>query len=129
VERIECPVQELTADRINGPVDFVFSGAILLHLRDMVGALERIHAVLRPGGRLLVLEPVAIRETILAPRRPVARFEPLVTTFNWWRPNLSALKAWLFAAGFVRIRQRGFHRPPARENMRQWHVALEAERD
>ena len=41
VERIECHVQELARDRIGGPVDFVFSGAILLHLRDPVGALER----------------------------------------------------------------------------------------
>ena len=128
VERIECPVQELTPDRINGPVDFVFSGDILLHLRDMVGALERVHSALAPGGRLVVLEPVAVRETILAPRRAVARFQPLVTSYNWWLPNLSALRSWLGAAGFVRIRRRGFHRPPARKRMRQWHVALEAER-
>ena len=129
VERIECPVQELSPDRIRGPVDFVFSGDILLHLRDMVGALERIHSVLRPGGRLVVFEPIAIRETILSPRRAVAKFQPLVTPFNWWMPNLSALRGWLAAAGFVRIRRRGFHRPSARGPMQQWHVALEAERD
>ena len=128
VERIECPVQELTAERIGGPVDVVFSGDILLHLRDMVGALERIHATLRPGGRVIVFEPLAIRETILSPRRSVARFQPLETSFNWWLPNLSALRAWLGAAGFIRIRRRGFHRPPARGRMRQWHVALEGER-
>jgi SAM-dependent methyltransferase len=126
VERIECPVQELAVDRIDGEVDFVFSGDILLHLRDMVGALERIHSVLRPGGRVLVLEPVAVRETILSPRRAVARFEPLVTPFNWWVPNLKSIRGWLAAAGFVDIKRRGFHRPPARGPMRQWHVALEA---
>jgi hypothetical protein len=75
-----------------------------------------------------VFEPVAVRETILSPRRAVARFEPLVTPFNWWLPNLKALRGWLAAAGFLDIRLRGFHRPVARGPMRQWHVALEAQR-
>ena len=35
-----------TADRIGGPVDLAFSGAILLHLRDPVRALERIRGAL-----------------------------------------------------------------------------------
>jgi tRNA (mo5U34)-methyltransferase len=128
VERVICDVRELEPDRIGGPVDLAFCGALLLHLRDPVGALERLHATLRPGGRLILLEPIAVRETLLAPRRPVARFEPLSTSFNWWRPNLAAVTAWLHTAGFATVRRRGFHRPPAVPAMRIWYAGLEATR-
>lgn len=128
VTRVECPVQELEPDRIGGPVDFAFSGAILLHLRDPVLALERIHGVLHSGGTLTIVEPFSARQTLRAPRRPVAEFQPLATSFNWWLPNLAALRAWLLAAGFDRIVRRGFHRPPSERRMRQWQVALVARR-
>jgi len=126
VERVECHVQELAADRIGGPVDFVFSGAILLHLRDPVGALENIHSVLEPGGSLVILEPFSPRTTLRSPRGPVADFQPLATPFNWWLPNLAALRAWLAAAQFEGIKRLGFHRPPSVEQMRQWMVAYTA---
>jgi SAM-dependent methyltransferase len=126
VERLECHVQELARERIGGPVDFVFSGAILLHLRDPVGALERIRSVLEPGGELVIVEPFSPRTTIRSPRGPVAEFEPLSTPFNWWVPNLAALRAWLTAARFDRIERRGFHRPPSVKQMRQWQVAYSA---
>jgi tRNA (mo5U34)-methyltransferase len=128
VDRIVCDIRELEPGRVGGPVDLAFCGALLLHLRDPVGALERLHATLAPGGTLVVLEPVAVRESVLSPRRPVARFEPLSTTFNWWRPNLVALHGWLTAAGFRDVRRRGFHRPPSVPHMRTWYVALEATR-
>jgi SAM-dependent methyltransferase len=126
VERVECPVQELGPERVGGPVDFVFSGAILLHLRDPVGALENIHRVLDPGGTLVILEPFSRRTTIRSPRGPVADFQPLSTPFNWWMPNLAALRAWLTAARFDRIERLGFHRPPSVEHMRKWMVGYSA---
>jgi tRNA (mo5U34)-methyltransferase len=128
VERVVCDVRELDPERIGGPVDLAFCGALLVHLRDPVGALERLHATVRPGGTLVVLEPVAVRETALFPRRAVARYEPLSTTFNWWRPNLAALRGWLATAGFADVRRRGFHRPPSTAPMRTWYVAMEARR-
>lgn len=128
VERIECPVQELEPKRIGGPVDLVFSGSVLLHLRDPVGALERIHGALAPGGQAIILEPFAVRETIVGRRRPLGRFQPLETPFNWWLPNLAALYGWLTAAGFADVKRLGFHRPPAKGPMRQWHVAHTATR-
>ena len=127
VNRVECHVQDLARDRIGGPVDFVFSGAILLHLRDPVGALERIRSVLEPGGELVILEPFSVRGTIRSPRGPIADFQPLATSFNWWLPNLAALRAWLTAARFERIERLGFHRPPSVKQMRQWHVAYSAQ--
>lgn len=124
VERVECPVNDLTAEDLGGPVDFVFSGAILLHLRDPVGALERIAGVMRPGGELVILEPFSVPATLRSPRRPVAEFQPLSTSFNWWVPNLAALRAWLTAAGFEEVRRLGFHRPASEKRMKQWQVAL-----
>lgn len=50
VERIGCSVYELTAERIGGPVDFVVVGDLLLHLRDPVGGLEAVRALMRPGA-------------------------------------------------------------------------------
>jgi SAM-dependent methyltransferase len=126
VNRVECHVQELARDRIDGPVDFVFSGAILLHLRDPVGALERIRGVLEPGGELVILEPFSPRGTIRSPRAPMADFQPLATQFNWWLPNLAALRAWLTAARFEDVERLGFHRPPSVRQMRKWQVAYRA---
>jgi SAM-dependent methyltransferase len=126
VTRVECPVQALSPETIGGPVDFVFSGAILLHLRDPVGALERIRAVLRPGGEITIVEPFSPRLSLQSPRRAVAEFQPLTTSFNWWLPNLAALRSWLLAAGFEAVSRRGFHRPPSERRMRQWQVALAA---
>ena len=126
VERVVCDVREVEPDRIGGPVDLAFVGALLLHLRDPVGALERLRGTLAPGGSLIVFEPISVRETLLSPRSPAARFEPLDTPFNWWRPNVAALSAWLRTAGFRSVRRRGLHRPPSVPHMRHWYVALEA---
>jgi tRNA (mo5U34)-methyltransferase len=121
--RVVADVRTLTAGDIGGPVDVAFLGSLLLHLRDPIGALERLRAV---TDTLYLLEPVALRETLLAPRRPVARYQPLETTFNWWLPNLAALKAWVYAAGFDHVRFRGFRRPDGREGMDVWLAVLEA---
>jgi SAM-dependent methyltransferase len=111
VRREICPVYDLDPERVGGQVDVVFVGAILLHLRDPVRALERVARTLRPGGRALLLEPISLRDTLRSPRRSVARFEAASSDFNWWVPNLSALKAMAWAAGFVDVRTRGLHRP------------------
>src|SRR3954449_7987341 len=52
VPRIVRSVLEVTPEDLGGEVDLVFMGALVLHLRDPVGALERLHGVLRPGGTL-----------------------------------------------------------------------------
>ena len=119
--RVECPVAELDTDAIGGPVDFVFLGALLLHLRDPVGALERVRRVLTPGGRLMILEPIDPVLSLLSPRRPVARFEVLRSDFNWWAANVACLEAWLRTAGFGRVARGGLHRAAGLT-----HVALAA---
>jgi hypothetical protein len=74
-------------------------------------AVERVAATLRPAGTAILLEPISLRDTLRSPRRPLARFEAASSDFNWWVPNLSALKAMCWSAGLVGVRVRGLHRP------------------
>jgi SAM-dependent methyltransferase len=128
VRRVECDVYRLAPEIIGGAVDFAFAGAILLHLRDPVRALQRIRDALVPGGTLIVLEPFSIRDTVTSPRRPAANFRGSWSDFAWWVPNLSALRAWLVAAGFEQVRRHGLYRPPATREMRQWLAGYVARR-
>jgi SAM-dependent methyltransferase len=117
VERIPCDVRELTPDAIGGQVDFAFLGALLIHLRDPVGALENVKATLRPGGALHLLEPIHVGLTIRHPRRPVAAFSPLRSEFNWWFANLATVRDWIVTAGFGDVRRLAVVRPPAGKGM------------
>jgi SAM-dependent methyltransferase len=125
---VVCDVLELTPAAIGGQVDVVFMGALLIHLRDPVRALERILETLRPGGTLYQLEGVSLRLSLLHPRRPVAHLQTLQTAFNWWYPNRSVLRAWLQTAGFVEICTRGLHRPPQQPPMRARYCAIRSRR-
>jgi SAM-dependent methyltransferase len=128
VRRISCSVLDLTAEAIGGPVDVAFMGALLIHLRDPVAALERIFAALVPGGSLYQLETVSPRLSLLHPRRPAAELHTLATGFNWWYPNARALRAYLRTAGFVDISGRGFHHPPQRRPMNDWYYGIRSRR-
>jgi SAM-dependent methyltransferase len=128
VERRLVNVYELTAEAIAGPVDFAFSGAILLHLRDPVRALERVAGTLRTGADLRLLEPFSPRLTLLSPRRPAASFGAAVQGFDWWLPNLAALGGWLRAAGLREERRVAIVRPPRGGPIRHWQAAYSARR-
>jgi SAM-dependent methyltransferase len=112
VRRAEVSIYDLEPDAVGGPVDFAFVGALLLHLRDPGRGLEAVRRALAPGGRLTLFEPVDPLASLLAPRRPVARFQATEFDFNWWLANVAALRAWLEAAGFERIALGGLHRGP-----------------
>ena len=126
VRRVVCPVYDLTPEAIGGPVDFAFSGAILLHLRDPVRALERIHSALRPGGELRLCEPVSMTLSLLRRGRPAAYFQAAQDGFNWWVPNLAGLAAYMRAAGFSDARRIGIFRPPSERRMRQFQAGFTA---
>ncbi len=128
VRRVVCDVLELTSEAIGGPVDVAFLGALLVHLRDPVRALERLHATLVPGGTLYQLEALSLPLSLLHPRRAVARLQTLETSFNWWYPNWATLRAWLRTAGFEEIRMRGVYRPPQRPPMRDRYCAVRSRR-
>ena len=121
--RVICNVYDLDTDSIGGPVDFAFSGAILLHLRDPVKALERVRDVLEAQGELRLMEPLSLALTVRAPRRPSAAFRAADSGFGWWLPNLATLHAWPRAAGFATSERIAFVRPPARR-VRQVYAGL-----
>jgi tRNA (mo5U34)-methyltransferase len=100
-----------------GEFDLVFVGSLLIHLRDPVGALERVRSVCR--GELLLSDAVDPWLTAKLPRRPVAQLDGIGRPW-WWKPNLAALRAIVETAGFelvrdpVRFRMRpggGYPRP------------------
>jgi len=128
-ERVICDVYDLNSERIGGSVDFAFMGALLLHLRDPVRALENVRGSLRRGGELRSMEPFAPGLTLRSPRRPAACFQPLETPFNWWLPNLAALRAWPRAAGFGTPRLLRLLRPPSARQMRQPYAVHRCPRD
>ncbi len=103
VERVEGTVYELDPAWLGEPVDLVLCGTILQHLRDPVGALERMRSVLKPGGDLLLAESFSAPLTRRHPRRPLAEYRPAYpgSKFSWWLPNLAALRAWPQTAGFL----------------------------
>jgi len=100
VRRVACSIYDLDVDKLDGPVDYVVIGALLLHLREPVRALERAHSVLADGGRLVVIEPFHVTLSILQPRRPAASMQALGSEYNWWVPNYWCLRGWLRLAGF-----------------------------
>jgi SAM-dependent methyltransferase len=94
VRRVVCNAYDLEPDRIGGPVDFALVGTMLQHTRDPVRVLERVAAVVRPGGTVLLIETVSTRLTLVHPRRPVADYRPTTpgSRWTWWVPNLAALR-------------------------------------
>jgi tRNA (mo5U34)-methyltransferase len=127
VERVICNVYDLAPERIGGAVDTAFVGALLLHLRDPVGALERVLGAMTPGGHLLLCEPVARRLSLLARRQPAALFQAASTDFNWWVPTAAGLHAWVEAAGFQDVDVgRRLLKPPSRPEMTNWYAAVRA---
>jgi tRNA (mo5U34)-methyltransferase len=103
VERRELSVYELDPAEI-GSFDLVYVGSLLLHLRDPIGALERVRAVC--SGQLLLCDAVQGGLARLH-RRPVARLDAVGRPW-WWRPNLRALVRMVESAGFA------LTRPPQR---------------
>jgi SAM-dependent methyltransferase len=128
VRKVICNVYDVSSEAVGGPVDFAFSGTIMLHLRDPVKALERIRDSLAPGGELRIIEPFSWRTTLSSPRRPAADFRAADSDFNWWVPNLAALHAWLRAAGFTDVQRLAVLRPPSEARMRQPYAAYSARR-
>lgn len=102
VERVSCSIMEVSPDRIGGPVDFAFVGALLLHLRDPLGGLERVRSCLVPGGRIALFEPIE-KGRVGRAKAPRARFMALDGGWTYWYPNTACLVDWLRAAGFTDV--------------------------
>lgn len=108
-EILESRVEAVVADFAGGPAnelpeaDVVFFLGVLYHLKDPVGAFERLRSVTR---ELAIVET----EALALPGYPnlsLAEFsgadEMEGDPTNWWAPSQSALVAMAKAAGFERV--------------------------
>jgi tRNA (mo5U34)-methyltransferase len=96
VMRVERSVYELAADL--GEFDLIFCGDLLVHLKDPVTALQRIHGVCR--GSAIICNPV--KSFRLGRRRALAEFDG-ISEFQWWLLSEAALERMLRAVGFGRV--------------------------
>jgi tRNA (mo5U34)-methyltransferase len=103
VERVDLPVYDLTPERL-GTFDFVFMGALALHLRDPVRAYGAVRSVTR--GRFLSAEVISIGLTIARPAMPAADLAARGLP-RWWTPNRAGHRRMLEAAGFDVIERGG----------------------
>jgi tRNA (mo5U34)-methyltransferase len=95
VRRVGCSVYDLD-EAVGGRFDLVLCGALLLHLRDPIAALERMREVC--DGELLLVEHLDPTLELVARRVPSARFAP--DWDQWWRANSAGLAAMVDRAGF-----------------------------
>ena len=130
VERVERSVYDLDPAQ-DGEFDVIVCGALLLHLRDPVRALEAIRSVCT--GSFVSAEQVDVRLTMLSRRRPAASFRG-GERVQWWIPNAAAHRALLESAGFRIVAKRRYRVPlgpghPARRRRTMPYSALLAESD
>ncbi len=101
-EYVNARVYEICPELFEGKrFDLVFMGAVLMHLRDPIGALMAVRSVCR--HRL-------IATSHLIPTFPEIK-EPMMMMsegaswhgLGWWRPNKPCLIHWFRGGGFCRI--------------------------
>ena len=95
VKRVERSVYDLDPDE-DGEFDLIYVGSLLLHLRDPVGALERVRAV--AADRVILVDAIDLPLTLLLRNRPVAHLDGWARP-RWWKPNLAGLVRMAQAAG------------------------------
>jgi len=105
VERIDCSVYELDRE-LHGTFDVVFLGSLLLHLRDPVGALDRVRGVC--GGEAILAEAIELLPSLVRPRTPTARLDGLDQSW-WWQPNAAGFRRMVASAGFQILEQTGIY--------------------
>jgi tRNA (mo5U34)-methyltransferase len=96
VEHRTLSVYDLSPAEV-GSFDVVYVGSLLLHLRDPVGALERVRSVCT--GELVLADAVDGRLERWGRRHPRAVLDGRGRPW-WWSPNAAALARMVEAAGF-----------------------------
>jgi tRNA (mo5U34)-methyltransferase len=96
VRRVQRSVYDLDRREL-GRFDLAYVGSLLVHLRDPVGALERVRAV---AAEVVVVDGVDLVQTLRHPRTPLARLDGRGRPW-WWYPNLAGLARLVEAAGFA----------------------------
>lgn len=97
VKYINGRIYEIGPELFPEPFDFVFIGALLLHLRDPIGALRAARSVCR--GRL-VATTYTWEEHDENPTPLQIMPWTQIDDISWFLPNKAALRHWTQAAGF-----------------------------
>jgi len=101
VKRIWKAIYDLTAAEL-GTFDVVFSGAMLMHVRDPILGIQRMRDCCKPDGRLIV----SISTTLADAEEPIAKFVGEWDQCNWWQMSPRCLDEILTCCDFDRIEQR-----------------------
>jgi trans-aconitate 2-methyltransferase len=106
-------------------VDVVFSTAVFHWLADHEALFARLHAVLRPGGRLVAqCGGEGNTPELMAAMFEIAAQEPFAPYLNGWSPwNFAGprvTESRLRAAGFTDIRTRLVERPAPFDDLHDW---------
>lgn len=101
VRRIWKAIYDLRAFEL-GTFDLVFSGAMLMHVRDPILGIQRLRECCRPDGRLIV----SISTALLDQPEPLARFVGEWNQCNWWQMSPACLDAVLQCCDFAHIDHR-----------------------
>ena len=127
VTKVHTPIYDVTTDMIGGPVDLAFIGALTVHLQDPVRGLEAVKNVIKPGGRIILVDEISVKLSLLRPRQATAELRAMNTTFDWWVANMACLRDWLRVTGFTDV-QRGhvFRLKAAKKDRRTWHATYTA---
>lgn len=96
VQRHVCSIYDADPAEL-GQFDLVHIGALLLHLRDPIGALMNLRRLTR--GELLSVDYVSIPASVTGSLIPLVR--QARTEFpQWWLPGLAAYRNYFLDAGF-----------------------------
>lgn len=85
-----------------GHFDVVFSGAMLMHVRDPILGIQRMRDCCKQGGRLIV----SISTVLADAEEPIAKFVGEWNQCNWWQMSPRALDEILTCCDFDRIENR-----------------------
>jgi tRNA (mo5U34)-methyltransferase len=96
VELVDASIYELDPAEL-GTFDFVFCGSLLLHLRDPVLGVERLHAVC--SGELVLTDAVDPGLSRLFRRRAVVELDGRGRPW-WWHKTVASLGAVVERGGF-----------------------------
>jgi SAM-dependent methyltransferase len=97
---VNARIYDLTPQLFGGKTfDLVFAGAVLMHLRDPIGALMALRSVCR--GRLIANSIKAEWADEQTPMMQLISSEK--DPSSWWVPNRACLAQWLKGAGFSRF--------------------------
>ena len=103
VDDLTIDVFDLAPDTVGGTFDLVLFLGVLYHVKDPIGAIERVASVTADGGQLILETEV----DLMLLRRPAAALYPTTELkddpTNWWGLNPAAVCSLLKAVGFARV--------------------------